>query len=138
MDSLVTARTALLQALAVPGYGLALIARLAQATRGRVRLRPGSVYPALAALQRDGLVRSTFVRPSSGAGRPRTCYELTPAGVAAAAAERGALRGLLRAAARPPASGELLRMRERIARCGQVSDSLCALRTSMLARRDRA
>ena len=43
------ARTAVLLALDRPGYGLQIIERVRVHTAGRIRLRLGSVYPALIA-----------------------------------------------------------------------------------------
>lgn len=132
MQTLLTAQSALLQALAFPGYGTELISRVRQATGGLVRLRMGSVYPALKALEKRGLVRCETVRPVR-AGRPRKYYELTPAGVAAANRERAALAGLLRTTRREPSPQEVVRMHERLLRSARVSASVGLLRGRMLA-----
>lgn len=97
-----TAHAALLQSLDVPGYGLELIERVRRRTGGRIRLRMGSVYPALKALEARGLVRG---RPTGRRtkGRPRRYYELTVRGVSAAAAQRAVLFGLLGDRSRGPA-----------------------------------
>jgi DNA-binding PadR family transcriptional regulator len=55
-----------------------------------LRIRSGTLYPALARLERDGLLKSHWedADPSSE-GRPRRrMYQLTAQGVPAAAAER--------------------------------------------------
>jgi len=81
-SSPVTARAALLQVL-VNGdsYGLQLIDRVAEHTGGRVKLHQGSVYPALRAMVREGLLESYQADPSSTrAGRPRTYYRITAEG----------------------------------------------------------
>ena len=53
------AKAALLQALATgPGYGLELLERIRDRTGDLVRIHLGSLYPALRALKREGLVRS--------------------------------------------------------------------------------
>ena len=135
MQTLLTARAALLQALAFPGYGMELISRVGQATGGLVRLRMGSVYPALKALEERGLVRCETVRPAASAGRPRKYYELTPAGVAAANMEHEALAGLLRTTRREPSPQEVLRMQERLLRSARVSASVGRLHARVLARR---
>ena len=57
MDTPLSARAALLQALAIAGYGMELIERVRRDTHGHVRLRMGSVYPALGRLERERLVR---------------------------------------------------------------------------------
>src|ERR671911_368875 len=96
MQTPVSARAALLQALTMPGYGLDLIARVRRGSGGRVLLRMGSVYPALLSLERQGLVRRRRKVGGQRRGRPRQYYELTLAGVQAAMDEREALLGLLR------------------------------------------
>lgn len=85
-DIPVTARAALLQALLDgPGYGLELTERIAARTNGRVALRDGSVYPALRAMEREGLLRSWESAPlPDRGGRPRRYYELTAEGRRAA------------------------------------------------------
>jgi DNA-binding PadR family transcriptional regulator len=128
MESPLSARAALLQALTHPGHGTELIRRIASRTRGRVRLHQGSVYRALRDLERRGLVRMRTVR-SGRAGRPRRYYELTPGGVAVAEAERNALADLV--AERPgptPSPVERDLMRERIKRCAELSALVLDLR----------
>lgn len=80
-----------------PGYGLELIDRVEVRTDGKLRLRHGSVYPALRSLERDGFVRS-FRGESvpETAGRPRRYYELTKKGEAAAEEQRKLISGLFR------------------------------------------
>lgn len=101
MDTIVSARAALLQALAGgPGYGTQLIARVRSRTGGRVSLLQGSVYPALQALEQSGLAES-YVDADAVAlwgGRPRRYYRLTALGQAAVDRERSALLGLFRLA----------------------------------------
>ena len=78
-----SAKAALLQALTTgPGYGLELLERISDRTGDRVRLRLGSLYPALRALQQEGLVRSWD--RSRRRGRPRRYYELTIKGIRSA------------------------------------------------------
>lgn len=76
------AKTALLQVLGYgDGYGLELIERVKQRTRGRVVLHQGSVYPALRSLERQGLVTSYESKPlADRGGRPRIYYSLTRKG----------------------------------------------------------
>ncbi|HVR70237.1 MAG TPA: PadR family transcriptional regulator [Vicinamibacteria bacterium] len=135
MPALVTARAALLQTLAFPGYGIELIDRVSRATGGLVRLRMGSIYPALRALEDEGLVRCQTIPPAGSAGRPRKYYELTPAGVATAHREREALAGLLRTRRSDPTAQDVLRMRERLRRSASVSAAARTLRGRLLARR---
>ena len=109
-------KATLLQALFTgPGYGLELIERVRRRTGGRVRLRQGSLYPALRELEGEGLVGSWEIPPPGGRGRPRRYCELTPRGVVAAEAEREAIARLVEPDdPRPsPPRRELARMRER-------------------------
>jgi len=94
----------------------------------------GSVYPALRQLERQGLVRSWQV-PASGAGRPRRYYELTRKGIAAAAAEREALAGLLESDASgtaAPTPEAIRAMRRRLRECARVSAFVSELRRRTL------
>jgi PadR family transcriptional regulator, regulatory protein PadR len=86
-------RTALLQALiSGPGYGLELAERVRDRSQGKMSLGQGTLYPALRALEREGLVRSWEADPTpERGGRPRVYYELTAKGAKAAQEERRAL-----------------------------------------------
>ena len=57
-------------------YGYSLVRVLTEG--GAVSLKEGTIYPILARLDRDGLVRSEWVE--SAQGPPRKYYALTPAG----------------------------------------------------------
>jgi PadR family transcriptional regulator, regulatory protein PadR len=57
-------------------YGYSLIRVLTEG--GALSLKEGTVYPILARLDRDGLVRSEWVE--SAQGPPRKYYSLTPSG----------------------------------------------------------
>ena|SRR2546425_9404962 len=100
MDTPISAKAALLQALVrEPGYGLELIERVKKQTKGAVQLGNASVYPALRALEQEGLIDSYEGEslPERG-GRPRRYYKLTALGAKAAIENRklaGALFGLL-------------------------------------------
>ncbi len=101
MDSPITAKAALLQALiAGPSYGLELVERVKERTSGRVKLHQGAVYPALRSLEREKLL-SSYNGPSlpERGGRPRRYYELTAQGFAAANEQREGLLGLLQGVA---------------------------------------
>jgi len=89
-------KTALLQALiSKDGYGLELIERVRERTGGRVILGQGSIYPALRALEQDGLVESYESEPMADrGGRPRVYYRLTGEGRRSAFEERKAMLGL--------------------------------------------
>jgi PadR family transcriptional regulator len=126
VETPLSAKAALLQALAVPGYGLDLLERLQRDSAGLIRLRPGSVYPALRAMEREGLV---VVRPGqagAGRGRPRRYYELTLRGVQVAMAQRAALLELLGGpgVTVTPDVGE---MRRQLESCSSLSSSVVEL-----------
>ena len=57
-------------------YGYSLVRVLSES--GSISLKEGTVYPILARLDRDGLVRSEWVE--SDQGPPRKYYAITPAG----------------------------------------------------------
>jgi DNA-binding PadR family transcriptional regulator len=130
VKTLLNARTAILLALERPGYGLQIIDRVARQTSGRVRLRLGSVYPALTELEKRRLLRSWEV-PGARGGRRRRYYELTPKGVAAALAQREALQALLGKAREGPRPDEIARMRDRLRECAAVSAFVLDLRRRM-------
>jgi len=66
-------------------------------TAGKIVLDEGSVYPALKALEREGLVCSFEGAPlPERGGRPRRYYELTGEGRRAALEQKRAVPGLLR------------------------------------------
>lgn len=94
---MVSARTALLLALARgEGFGLQLICRVSDLTSGVIELKQGSVYPALLALEKEGLVTSWDMHPEPGfGGRPRVVYRLTKAGRDRAKRERETLQKLI-------------------------------------------
>ena len=68
-----------------PGHGYELSQRLTQRSGGELGVHEGSLYPALHRLERGGLVESAW---SSGEGRRRRIYRLTPAGRRAASEAR--------------------------------------------------
>lgn len=123
MESPLTTRAALLLALrSGPGYGLDLIARVARMTSGCLRLRQGSVYPALQALTEEGVVaRWRLVPGRRRGGRSRTYFELTERGSALADAQRRALAGCLVPPGRRPSRAEIRRMRERVRQGAELS-----------------
>ena len=62
-----------------PAYGYEMTRRLEE--RGLDVVGEGSIYPALARLERDGLVE--WYREASNGGPPRKYYRLSPAGTKA-------------------------------------------------------
>ena len=134
MDTPLSAKAALLQALAVPGFGLELVERIRHQSGRHVQLRLGSIYPALRALERHGLVRSRLDAPQGAVGRPARHYELTAEGAATATAQREALDVFFRQGPHdPPSSDQLRLMRDRLHRCAQVSGFVQKLRQATAA-----
>jgi PadR family transcriptional regulator PadR len=68
-----------------PGHGYELGQRLTERSGGELGVHEGSLYPALHRLERGGLVASAW---STGEGRRRRTYRLTPAGRRAVKASR--------------------------------------------------
>jgi PadR family transcriptional regulator, regulatory protein PadR len=95
-DNPITAKAALLQALIKgEGYGLDLIERVKDRTKGKIVLGQGSVYPALRELEREGLVESYEGEPlPERGGRPRRYYKLTAEGKKAAMEQSQIVFGL--------------------------------------------
>ena len=139
---MLTARAALLQALRHgPGYGRQLMRRLETATGRRVSLAPGSVYPALRALQKARLVRAwTVVAGRTRGGRARTYYELTVAGIQEAESEAVALAGIATAGRLPPrvSSTERAAMRRRVERVAELFAFDTEVRDALSQARRRA
>jgi PadR family transcriptional regulator PadR len=75
------------------GYGIAR--EIERRSRDALHLREGSLYPALRALETDGLVSSQWV-PREG-GAPRRVYALTEAGRAELARRARSWREFVRA-----------------------------------------
>ena len=91
MDIPVSTKAALLEALITgEAYGGLLIERVSKRTRGVMDLKEGSVYPALAALERDRFIKRVGkdeVVPGRG-GRPRRYFVLAAKGKKAAIENR--------------------------------------------------
>lgn len=96
MDSPVTAKAAILSVLmSGRSYGLEIIDKVRERTKGEIVLTDGTVYPTLKAMEREGLLRSFDGEPMpERGGRPRRYYELTGDGVRAARNQRSAVAGL--------------------------------------------
>lgn len=88
-------RTAILSVLLQDrSFGLELIEKVRARSEGKIVLDEGSVYPALKALEREGLVRSFEGEPlPERGGRPRRYYELTGEGRRAALERKRAVPG---------------------------------------------
>jgi PadR family transcriptional regulator PadR len=80
-----------------PRHGYALIEAVAELSRGRVRLKPGSLYGSLDRLSREGLVQEAGHEVVDG--RHRRYYELSETGAAALAAHVAHLQEITAAAA---------------------------------------
>ena len=100
MDTPLSTRTAILTVLMHDrSFGLEIIEKVRARTDGKIVLNEGSVYPALKALERDGLLRSYDGEPMpERGGRPRRYYELTGEGRRVATEQRTALLNLLQPA----------------------------------------
>ncbi len=61
-----------------PAHGYGLARTIERRTENALQLREGTLYPALYALERDGLIVSAWETPARG--RERKVYRLTPAG----------------------------------------------------------
>jgi DNA-binding PadR family transcriptional regulator len=85
-------------------HGCGIIARVAEISGGRTRLRPGALYAALEQLRADSLIGVD--RDEIADGRPRRYYRLTPAGRGLLAAQTA---GGARQHARPAAAMTRLR-----------------------------
>lgn len=63
-----------------PAHGYALARTIERRTENALQLREGTLYPALHALERDGLIVSAWETPENG--RERKTYTLTESGQA--------------------------------------------------------
>lgn len=61
-----------------PIHGYALIRALTESTDGLLRFKPGTIYPILNELEKQGIVRSSWVHGDTGP--QRKAYELTSTG----------------------------------------------------------
>ena len=75
--------------LTVPSHGYQLMSAVTQASRGRVRMGPGTLYGVLSRLENE-----KFIRIVHDDGRRKT-YEITEAGREALRAETERLRSML-------------------------------------------
>jgi len=87
-DLVAASSTPLVLAILAEGesYGYAIIKRVKELSDGHLQWTDGMLYPVLHRLERQGLVASKWVSPSSG--RRRKYYRLTKAGRAELEAER--------------------------------------------------
>lgn len=117
MDSPVSARCAVLQALRLRGssYAAALIEQVYEATSHRILLRDGSVYPLLKKLEAEGLVEAAPPSEARGGvvgsqgrflGRPVRMFSLTTQGRQEAEAEAAAILALLGIVSKEPAPAQ--------------------------------
>ncbi len=87
-DLVAASSTPLVLAILAEGesYGYAIIKRVRELSNGQLLWTDGMLYPVLHRLERQGLVASKWVSPSSG--RRRKYYRLTKEGRAQLEAER--------------------------------------------------
>ena len=130
MDPGFTVKALIVQSLLEgPAYGQSLVERVRVRSRGRIRLREGSLYPTLQALERAGVLRTWVIRAAGARGRPRRYYELTPDGLAAAGEQRELMASFIQEpSAPPPSRAERQRMGDRMRRCSELSGFLQDLR----------
>ena len=133
MEPLLSARAGHLLALRRgPACGLGLIERIADQSAEAMRPAEGSVYPALARLEAERLVRRLPPRPQRERGRARVDFELTVAGVGASDGLRAALRPMLRVRPLDPPDDTLdPRMHERLLTSLALSRFAVALRSRL-------
>ena len=86
---------------AEPGHGYAIMSRVAELSRERVRLATGTLYQALDRLTREVLIE--VVREEVVNGRARRHYALTPDGRAALQAEAARMAEASRVVLKPRA-----------------------------------
>jgi PadR family transcriptional regulator PadR len=120
----------LLHALETPAHGLGVIRRIRERSEGRLLASPGSVYPALHALEARSLVRSWKGSAPARGGRPRRYYELTVEGVRAAEEQRRALSRLVAPNPLEARSGARHAAARRVRRCLELSAFLVSLRAA--------
>ena len=82
-----------------PRHGLAIIDRVAEATRGEVKLGPGTLYGTLQKLVADGMIRETSEAPDPADHDPRRrYYKLTTKAQRELRSEATRMRSLVHAA----------------------------------------
>lgn len=80
-----------------PAHGLEILRRLQVAGDGSLRLKEGSLYPALYRLERAGRVKAEWEQETKGRrGARRRIYRLTAKGTAALARDRAEWREFAR------------------------------------------
>jgi PadR family transcriptional regulator PadR len=91
-ESPLTAKAAILAVLiSGKSYGLEIIQKVDERTKGAIILTEGTIYPTLKSLENEGLLRSFAGEPiPERGGRPRRYYELTGEGLRAAREQREA------------------------------------------------
>jgi DNA-binding PadR family transcriptional regulator len=90
-----------------PRHGLAIVDRVDEATRGEVRLGPGTLYGTLQKLVAAGLIRETTTPDPSDHDPRRRYYKLTPKGQRELRDEAARMRALVRAAVAHQIVGDL-------------------------------
>ena len=128
----VALRTVLLPLLRRPRFGQELTGVVRRRFGGRLQAGPGSIYPALRKLEREGLARSwTASLPGGGRGRPRRYYELTARGLDEVVRVQDSLRAAMADVLPPPAVAAAA-MGERMRRARDLSEAARRIRASMI------
>lgn len=79
-----------------PAHGLEILRRLEDAGSGALRLKEGSLYPALYRLENEGLVVAETEAAAGRRGAPRRVYALSPRGRRRLEAERARWNAFVR------------------------------------------
>jgi PadR family transcriptional regulator, regulatory protein PadR len=125
-------RAVLLPLLRRPRFGLELTREVHRRSGRRLQAGPGSIYPALRKLERDGLARSwTARRPHPGRGRPRRYYELTARGFREVDHLQEAVRAAVADAVSFPTVSPAV-MEERLRHARDLSEAARRIRASMI------
>jgi PadR family transcriptional regulator PadR len=80
-----------------PRHGYAIAREIARRSDALINLGEGSLYPALLALEREGLIAGEWQTPPAGGGPARKVYSVTDAGRAELARRAREVRALAQA-----------------------------------------
>ncbi len=80
-----------------PRHGYAIAREIARRSNALIELGEGSLYPALMALEREGLIVGEWQNPQPGGGPSKKVYTITDEGRGALARRAGDVRALAEA-----------------------------------------